>query len=548
MSSRALHVRAVAAPGERRDVGRLVDVAVTLGVLGVAVFLVVRFFVHAGPLWRDEIETINLAKYPAAVLWAWLDRIPVPPPYPLLLRGLPLSAFGDEDAGIRVLGLVLAIATFAVIWRVGQQMTGRPPALALALWGTNAIALHTSATLTVYAPGTLAVVATFGAVWALATAPGVMTALVAAIAATVAVQLQYQNLLHVAAIALAGTAISAGRRRFRVAAMCAGVLVVAGASLLPYRAALERSMAWRLLTRNPLDASSPFARLAEVLSADSLPLLVVWLAIGGLVIWGCARMMTLAADETSHRQPVAYAMVAAGIAVALVLGVFGVAGPVAMARHLVALLAVLALAVNVVVMRLVPRWARVAAVVAVVAVASPVAMERLAWRQTSVDLVARYLAQTARPGDLIVVNPWFVGLTFGRYYDGTARWTTIPPVGHPRHHFYDLVRERMSSAEPLAPLFADIAGSLEHGGRVWFVGAPAFLPAGRTAPTLPAAPATPTGWFDVPYLVVWSMQTGDFVKRHAVRWELVQVPSAQTVSPLERPSVVMVEGWAGGRP
>jgi hypothetical protein len=106
----------------------------------------------------------------------------------------------------------------------------------------------------------------------------------------------------------------------------------------------------------------------------------------------------------------------------------------------------------------------------------------------------------------------------------------------------------MASREPLAPLFADIGGSLARGGRVWFVGPPAFLPQGQLAPSLPVAPNAPTGWFDAPYLFVWSMQTGDFVKRHAVRWELVQIASSRPVSAQESPTVVMVEGWAGGRP
>lgn len=36
-------------------------------------------------------------------------------------------------------------------------------------------------------------------------------------------------------------------------------------------------------------------------------------------------------------------------------------------------------------------------------------------RQTNAD---------ARPGDLIVMNPWFVGLSFARYYRGGV------PLGH----------------------------------------------------------------------------------------------------------------------
>jgi hypothetical protein len=65
-------------------------------------------------------------------------------------------------------------------------------------------------------------------------------------------------------------------------------------------------------------------------------------------------------------------------------------------------------------------------------------------------------------------------------------------------------------------------------------------------PVLPRPPVPPTGWFDVPYLVTWSMQTGDFVRRHALRWFVIRIEPGQPVSALENLSVLMVEGWADG--
>ena len=512
----------------------------------VATFLAARFWMYAGALWRDEVDTVNLSRLPAATLWSWLDRISLPPAYPMLLGLWSSRDFGNDDGALRTLGLVTALATFAALWLVGQRVTGRPPALALALYGTNAVAVHTSASLTVYAPGVLLVVLAFGAVWALASTPSARTLVVACVTAVLAVQLQYQNVMPVGAIAVAGAAASAVAGWRRASLLPLVVLAFAALSLAPYRAIVERSMVWRVVSRNPVDTTSPLSRLAEVLSAGSMPSLIVWAAIAVLAGYGLARVRWTSSEEPlrATRASVTFAVGVVVIAAGSVLGIFGAVGPVAMARHLVALVALGALGLDVAVSRLCPRWTRLAAVAAIVVVATPVATTQLGLRVTSVDLVSRHLEAAARPGDLIVVNPWFVGLTFDRYYRGPVAWTSVPPLPTLRHHLYDTLRERMMSPAPLTPLFADIARALEGGGRVWFVGPPAFLPPGQPVPVLPPAPGTPTKWFDVPYLVTWSMQTGDFVRRHALRWQQAPIPSDRAVSPMENPSVLMVEGWA----
>lgn len=526
-------------------VGVLVERAVAVAVGAVALGLAIRFFLHAGPLWRDEIDAVNLSKLAPRELWAAVDRIGLLPAYPTFLRLWWSAGWTDEDAAMRTLGLVIALTTFAALWIVGSRLSGQPPALALALYGTNAIAVHASSSPLVYAPGILLVVTTFGAMWALAATPRAAVFVAATCAAIAAVQLQYLNLVHVTAMALAAAAVGAMAGRWRSVVLAPAAAVLAAASLLPYREAVSRSMTWRALSRNPLETANPLSRLADVVSFGSTAVLVVWIGVAAVAVYGLTRLVT-SRDTVSAatRERILYAVLVVTLAAAVVLGVFSLAGPVIMPRHLSALLALLALMLDVIVARLLPRPARLVAVVTVVVVALPISTVQLGVRLTNVDLVSRHLEREARPGDLIVVNPWFVGTTFDRYYRGKTAWTSLPPLSDFTHQRYDLVRERMQSREPLAPLFAAIAGVLEGGGRVWFVGPPAFLPTGQPVPVLPPAPATPTQWFDVPYLVTWSMQTGDFVRRHALRWQQVPIASDRPVSPTENPSVLMVEGWA----
>src|SRR5438034_6257470 len=110
---------------------------------------------------------------------------------------------------------------------------------------------------------------------------------------------------------------------------------------------------------------------------------------------------------------------------------------------------------------------------------------------------------------------------------------TLPPMEDLSVHRYDLLKLRMTSAEPLAPLYGAIQGALESRHRVWLVGGLLFPPAGHVPPVLPPAPGLPTGWSDGPYTIGWALQTGYFVQTHAERLAVVRIPVA---GPVDRKS------------
>src|SRR5207244_12413251 len=157
-------------------------------------------------------------------------------------------------------------------------------------------------------------------------------------------------------------------------------------------------------------------------------------------------------------------------ATSLHLGFLKLAGRVPQAWQFVPLIAVVALAIDVVLggTRSL-RWARAGVAVLATALAFPVSMDRVGIRQTNVDLIAQYVHTAAQPGDLILVNPWYVGITFNRYYRGPVPWMTLPPMEDLTVHRYDLLKLRMTSAEPLAPLYGAFIGALEYRHRVCVV-------------------------------------------------------------------------------
>jgi hypothetical protein len=91
---------------------------------------------------------------------------------------------------------------------------------------------------------------------------------------------------------------------------------------------------------------------------------------------------------------------------------------------------------------------------------------------TNADLVAARIEQTARPGDLVIVNPWYYGVSFDRYYRGTVAWRTVPDIPFHRFHRYDLVMEarRQSDSRPVQNVSSEAQAALKRGNTVFVVG------------------------------------------------------------------------------
>src|SRR5207244_13625781 len=140
----------------------------------------------------------------------------------------------------------------------------------------------------------------------------------------------------------------------------------------------------------------------------------------------------------------------------------------------------------------------------------PISSNWVGVRQSDADLLATYIASTGHEGDIVVLNPWFLGVTFTRYYRGRAHTLTVPPIGDLRIHRYDLVKEQMQNPETMAPIYRAMEKSLRAGHRVWLVGGAQFLPPDQTPEVLPPAPLAPSGWQHPPYYRAWSRGLGRF--------------------------------------
>ena len=182
----------------------------------------------------------------------------------------------------------------------------------------------------------------------------------------------------------------------------------------------------------------------------------------------------------------------------------------------------------------------------VLAAAITVAVVPFAWsdaqvRATNVDLIAAVLEEKADKDDLIVVVPWWPGVTFTRYYHGATPWTTLPDLGPLRVQRYDVFKLRMEETGPIRPVLERIAATLHGGHRLWIIGGLAALGPNEKPGDLPPLPQGPLN--ESPYLTVWSRQLTYLLMQHAQRLTVVPVATPRPVSGNENENLLLIEGW-----
>ena len=79
--------------------------------------LLVLTAMHAGPLWRDETNTFNLAHMPSLRdIWHNLQFDSFPLLWPLLVRGCGMLGLTGGDMGIRIFGLGIGLFFLSSLW------------------------------------------------------------------------------------------------------------------------------------------------------------------------------------------------------------------------------------------------------------------------------------------------------------------------------------------------------------------------------------------------------------------------------------------------
>ena len=513
----------------------------------------VRLWSQAGPLWRDEINTLVVATQPTLrELWARLDGESFPILPFVLLRAWCGAGLGSSDAGLRAFGLLVGVAILAVLWLNRRLLGPSPPLLSLALFGLSPVVLRWGDSVRGYGLAALTILLTFGLLFRALGRRRPADVGLAAVAAVASVQALYQNGVLLLAMGVAGAAVAWRRGRRRAALLSLGIGAVAALSLLPYAGVVARSREHTAVSVEPITLGSLLSVVSRALGTDpglqgpvrAMPF--VWAAVlVAAVVAAALRLRAGGAWPASRRRRdlALYGLVTLSIALPLYFTLLLRVGFRTQPWYYVALMALAVCCAES--MLEAPstgfRLARLCGVGALVGLAAPGVHEYLGSRQTNMDWVVASLGSPSRE-DLVVVTPWYYGVSFNRYYHGAAPWATLPPLEDKSLHRPDLVKRQLAAEDPVGPLFERVRATLESGHRVFVVGSLGSRVMERP-PRLPPAPGVPTGWWQGTYGANWSAQLQFDLQSHARSAQALDAAGSQAVIPYEIAAAWVVEGW-----
>jgi hypothetical protein len=163
-------------------------------------------------------------------------------------------------------------------------------------------------------------------------------------------------------------------------------------------------------------------------------------------------------------------------------------------------------------------------------------------RLTNCDLAAAAVTQRAETDDVIILTRFAFGITFQRYYRGSARWRGIPDISDYSLFRWDLVKQAMMDTDPMHELLVRIELALRLGHSVFVVGQFGPIPVAQPKP-IPPAPLTTYGWDMDAYIARWNQQVSYLIDQHARNGQSIPLPANDRVDPNERVNVYVFSGW-----
>ena len=523
-----------------------------LAITGEAVALHFFSWSVAGGLWRDEVVTVNIATMPTwREMAGALMNDSFPGAFHALVRIWSALGLAHSDLALRGLGLCVGLFLLASFWGAGRMMGKEPPLLLLSLVALNPLIIRYGDSIRGYGLGTAFIILATGLLWRFVEQPGWRRGLLASAAAVASVQTLYQNAFFVLALGLAGVVVSLRQRQFRKALGILSIGFVAALSLLPYvKPICATHYGWQML-----QYGASFWGCMGRLSTLADNFLGAWLVVALVaVVWGGSRIFRKPSPAEMSGQP--DLPLFCGVAILLGAVFFGgfikMSGLPTQSWYYLTVACFTMAGCNGVFPRVQAGTRMGVLAIAVFALAlSPSAYSGLRWRQTNGDLIAAQVSKAAAAGDFIIVNTWYYGVTFARYYQGAAPWTTLPSITDYRFQRYDLMMKNLQTPHAIAPELERAKQALQSGHRVWIVGELAAPPLGVPMPAdPPIAPNGPMGWLDAPYYITWEYQLGWYLQNHAanVTFYVPEATNAIAVNGFENLGLTAFRGWVTNAP
>jgi hypothetical protein len=531
---------------------------------------------NAGPLWRDETNTFNLAHmHSLRDIWRNLQFESFPLLWPLVVRGCGMLGLTNDDMGIRILGLGIGFFLLASLWLCQRWIGGRTPNLSIALLGGLPAFIFVVGANRAYGLASCFLVLSFGEIWRLLESPTKSRVLSAGLICLLFAQCVYYDVIFLGAMLAAGALVAIRRQQWKIIWTMAGIGLVAGASLLIYLPIFQVSEDPSFVRWPFFDAATIWNGLGDALAARSSanpdgangPQIWIWtgLLFAGIIVADMMQRTRVregpkpegaAKSANPERSDLALFCVTS-----VVLAIIGYIWFLLKLQFLmqpwyyVEILVLWAISLDGI---LTANWpalrpwglVRIGFLALMMILNAGPAWAEAHTRRSNMDVVATFLSHNASAGDLIVVQEAWEGITFNRYYRGQARWLSVPPIDSHEVHRNDLVIAEMNQQAAMTPVLHAITNTLASGNHVWVVGKRAMArwkdaPPGPT-PLPPLPSEMRTGLFLGSYLSWWNQQVTTLLLDHAQQEKTETIAAPGPVNHFENVSVVRFTGYKPG--
>jgi hypothetical protein len=553
------------------------ETVLAMVVTGWVATLLILTMLNAGPLWRDETNTINVAQMPSLKeMWSNMSFESFPALWLLLLRGWSMLGMADSDAGIRVLVLFIGLFFLGSLWLCRRWTGGRAPILSLALLGSLPAFIFTLGSNRAYGLAMCLLVLTFGTIWRMMQCPCRSRIIWTTVSSILFLHCLYYDGAFLCAMLFGAVLVVVRRQQWKTLAALVGIGAVAGLSMLIYIPVIRRSSPYLPLFQMPFHFQMLWGRLRQAVTAQCTAYLgappgpEIWIWVF-LVFFGIAvaagmqipsfrgarkpKLENLTPIGTPNPQARADLALFSGVSM-----LCGSAGYICFLLklqfptepwHYIGMLTLCAISLDGVLSAPWPAprpWGliRIGFLALMTTWGARSVSEEAQTRRSNVDLIAAVLGTKAAAGDLIVVHSAWEGITFDRYYRGRARWMTVPPIASHKVHRGDLMWEMLNQQDPMAPLLAEITGTLRNGNNVWVAGNVVLLRSGKAPPALPPPPTLPTKWWLAPYMRHWSLELMAHLAGCSEQVVTLEIPADRPVSGLENRTLLEFSGYRSG--
>ena len=535
--------------------------------------LLVMAALNAGPLWRDETNTLNLARMVSVRdIWHNLRFDSCPLLWPLLVRGYGVLDLTNGDMGIRILGLAIGLFFLGSLWLCQHWIGGRAPILSIALLGGLPSFIFVVGANRAYGLAGCLLVLSFGAIWRILESPKKSRAILAGVTCLLFVHCLYYDVIFLGGMLAAGALVAIRRREWKIVWTMAGIGLVAGASLFIYLPIIRLSSENVSFWHSPIfGAATVWDGLRDALAARSSanpggatgPQIWIWigLLLAGIivaVVTQQARMRQTPIREGASKNVYPKRSDRALFCVtSIILGVIVYTGFLLKVQyfmnpwHYFEILVLCAVCLDGVLTASWPAlrpWGllRIAFLIEMMVLNARPAWAEAHTRRSNVDLAAAFLSQNASASDLIVVQDAWEAITFNRYYRGYSQWVSIPPINSHDLHRVDLVMAEMNRPETMTPVLDAITKTLMSGHDVWLVGSIPIERSSGPTPLPPRPSEMPTGWWVGSYFRWWNLQVATLLLDHAQQGKTEPIVAPEPVNHFENVSVVRFTGYRRG--